>query len=213
MRKCRQCVLTLMIIFCLSGCSSGFLMTDSEAGIYEKIHHYYQKMASYSARLRMRVYGNKTENIYEVEQYVKGSDKSLLRITAPEDIAGVETVTNGENMVVRKGKADAHALVLSAQKELDICFLGTFLRYYYHSEETAVSVSSSGDSGGTTLLETNLPQVEEGKCRATLLVDNKTLAPKSITVYDAGGNIKLLAEFTEFVYNDAIDDIIFEMES
>ena len=213
MPKCRPFVLALMIILCLSGCASHVGTGDREAGIYEKIHHYYRKMKSYSARVRLTVKGNKTENVYETEQYVKGDTKSLVRVISPEDIRGTETVTNGEKTMVRKGTSDANALFVSGGEIMDICLASTFFQYYYRSEETAVSVSGKTDDSGTTLLETELMPMSADRKKATMLVDNKTLAPKTITVYDAGGNIVVMAEFLSFVYNDTVDDKMFEMES
>lgn len=186
--------------------------SDADMGIYEKIHRYYSKMQSYSAEVRLAVKGNKTENVYELEQYALGADKTLSRIKSPEALHGLETVTSGDRTQVRYGGTEQHRLDVAASEDVDVSFVTCFLRYYYQSEETAVSVSAS-DSGGTTLLETELPPESARRKKASMLIDNKTLAPKNITVYDMGGNIVFIAEFVKFVYNDTVKDKIFEIAS
>ncbi len=205
-------MLTLMIILLFSGCNANTKFSDDDLGIYEKIHRYYNKMESYSAKVRLNVKGNKTDNVYMIEQKVKGIDKTLSKVLSPESIKGLETVRNGENIKVRYPDDKNHELALEVSSDLDLSYLTGFLSLYYRSEETAVSVSAHSEGASTTLLETELPDKSKRRQKASMLVDNKTLAPKNITVYDMGGNVIFIAEFVEFVYNDKIDDKIFEIK-
>ena len=212
MSRCGLYTLALMMILCLTGCSQSGRFSDADMDVYERIHQYYGEMRSYFAEVRLTVKGNKTENVYELEQYEKGEDKTRTRVLAPERLRGVETVQNGERAQVRLDGEDPRALDVARAEELDYCFVSHFLRLYYQSEETAVQVSAA-DEGGTTLLETRLPALSARRSRVSMLVDNRTLAPKSITVYDLGGNVVLMAEFIKFAYNEPIDDKIFEIVS
>lgn len=209
--RCRLFLLTLMISLFLSGCNGGVGFSDDDLGIYEKIHHYYSKMESYSARVRLTVRSNKTDNVYELEQSVKGSDKALSRILSPDSIKGLETVRNGDKVTVRFGDSDKNELAVEASEDIDLSYVSNFFSLYYRSEETAVSVSSREENAGTTLLETDLPAESARRQKASMLVDNRTLAPKNITVYDMGGNVVFIAEFIEFVYNDKVEDKIFDI--
>lgn len=213
LKKCGLCVFALMIMLSTAGCSGRTRFSDKELGIYEKIHHYYSKMDSYSARVRLKVKSNKTENEYVIDQYAKGADKTLTRVISPETLKGTETVTNGEISMMRLPGSETAQEETETSKDLDCSFVQNFLRYYYQSEETALEVSGSDATDGTTLLETELPPDSARRSRASMLVDNKTLAPKNITVYDMGGNIVFIAEFEKFVYNDTIKDEIFEIAS
>ena len=182
-------------------------------GIHEKIHHFYTKMDSYSAQVRLKVKGNKTENEYVLEQYAKGTDKTLARVISPEILKGTETITNGERSAMRLPNTKVSQEETETSKDLDCSFVNHFLRFYYQSEETVLQVSGVGNADGTTLLETELPPINARRSKASMLVDNQTLAPKNITVYDMGGNIVFIAEFEKFVYNDSIKDEIFEIAS
>ena len=210
--KCRLFLLALMIMLLFSGCNANTKFSDDDLGIYEKIHRYYNKMESYSAKVRLNVKGNKTNNAYLLEQKVKGSDKTLSKVLSPETIKGLETVRNGENIKVKYPADENHELAVNVSSDLDLSYITGFLSFYYRSEETAVSVSASSENASTTLLETELPDTYRRIQKASMLVDNKTLAPKNITVYDMGGNVIFIAEFVEFVYNDKIDDKIFEIK-
>ncbi len=216
MAKCKLFALALMIIAAaaLVACGHRMNFSDEDMDIYEKIHRYYSKMESYSAQVTLTVKGNKTENIYKLEQYAKGEDRTLSRIVSPEELNGLETVTNGEMAQVRFGGEKPRQLDVTASKDMDCTFISYFMRYYYQSEDTVIQVNTGQENTeGTTLLETELPPVSARRSRASLLVDNRTLAPKCITVYDMGGNIVLIAEFDKFVYNDTIQDEIFEIAS
>lgn len=212
MKKCGLLLLTLMIILGGVGCTDKTQLSKMDADVYEKIHHYYSRMESYSAQVRLKVKGNKTENEYVMEQYAKGNDKYMTRVISPEALKGTETITNGEKSVMRFPQANLEEETKTTQ-DIDYSFVNHFLRSYYQSEETVLEVSGADNAGGTTLLETELTSGSARHSKASMLVDNKTFAPKNITVYDMGGNIVFIAEFEKFVYNDTIKDEIFEIVS
>lgn len=211
MVRCRLVLLTLMISLCLSGCEGNVNFTDEDLDIYEKIHHYYNKMESYSAYVKMTVKSNKTENIYEMEQMSAGA-KKMTKIISPEHLSGIMTVKDGEKTQVVYAGNKEHKLSVPVSEDIDYSFVDNFMSLYYRSEETAVTTVAQ-DEGETTLLETELPLKSARRRKASMLIDNKTLAPKNITVYDMGGNIVFIADFVKFVYNDNIKDEIFEIVS
>lgn len=212
MKRCGRLLLALMIILCLFGCTGRIRLSEQEANVYERMHHYYNKMECYSARVRLTVKGNRTENEYLLEQYAKENDKTLARVILPEELGGTETISNGEQSLIRFAPI-GNETRLENSKETDCLFVNRFLCLYYQSEETVLTVNGSNDENGTTLLETELPSGNVLYRKASMLVDNKTLAPKNITLYDMGGNIVSVAEFEKFVYNDTFEDEIFEIVS
>lgn len=211
MAKCRLILLTLMISLCLCSCEGSSNFTDEDLGIYEKIHRYYNKMESYSAYVKMTVKSNKTENVYEMEQMSAGN-KKMTKLVSPEHLSGIMTITDGDNTQVIYSGSKEHKLSVPVSEDIDFSFVDNFMRFYYRSEETAVTTTAQSESE-TTLFETELPLDSARRRKASMLIDNKTLAPKNITVYDMGGNIVFIAEFVNFVYNDNIKDEVFEIVS
>ncbi len=211
MVRCRLILLTLMISLCLCGCEGSVNFTDEDLGIYEKIHRYYSKMESYSAYVKMTVKSNKTENVYEMEQLSAG-DKKITKIVSPEQLSRIMIITDGDDVQVIYSGSKEYKLSVPLSEDIDYSFVDNFMSLYYRSEETAVTTVAQEESG-TTLLETELPLESARRRKASMLIDNKTLAPKNITVYDMGGNIVFIADFVKFVYNDNIKDEIFEIVS
>ena len=206
-------LLTLMIIPALSGCKGTMNFSDADMDVYEKIHKRYNEMESYSAQVRLTVKSNKTEKTYLLRQYAKEPGKYRTEILEPESMKGLVTVQNGESVKLTKPDTDK-VITAPAEEELDYTFVNNFFKLYYKSEETAIDVVAGADGGasGTTLLETELMPAEAHRKKATMLIDNKSLKPKNITVYDMGGNINMIAEFSDFVYNDNCKDEIFRIE-
>ena len=167
-------------------------------------------MESYSAKVLLTVKGNRGDNVYELEQKVSKDNKMCSCVLSPDNIKGIKTVKNGDKVKVIYNGKEKHELESEASADLELSYVNNFFSLYYRSEETAVSVSANSEKSATTLLETDLSDKSARRQKASMLIDNQTLSPKNITVYDMGGNVVFIAEFVEFKYNDKIDDKIFE---
>ena len=193
-------LLTLMItLLSLSGCKSQSF-GDSNMDIYEKIHAYYSNMDRYSANVAFTCYSNKTENHYTAAQKAMGNDKHWIRVQTPAENFSVTTVTNKDKT---KTLADgsSYTVTVPTSDVTNFLFVDQFFSRYYASEDTCLSVTG-GAEGNVTLLETPLFPVNNKDAKITLSIDNKTLAPVSLTVYSHGGTVTLSATFSDFKYND-----------
>ncbi len=198
-------ILTLMIN---AGCSPAVQLGDQDAQIYQKIHHKFAALQSYTAVVRLSVVSNKTEQTYELLQQVKEPDMAKIEVKSPEDFAGMTTIYCGETVSVLRDAVDMPLSVV-ALEELNDVFITDFFARYYQSEETAISVSVGEGTNPTILLETVVCPADAQRYKITLLLDAKKLEPKVLAVYDVGGNIRLKAEFLEFCYNPNLEDSIF----
>ncbi|MBE7022390.1 MAG: outer membrane lipoprotein carrier protein LolA [Ruminococcaceae bacterium] len=197
-------VLTLMIT---AGCASHFQLSDSHVDIYKRIHDKYNRMKSYTAEVTLTVKSRKSEQVYRLSQQVKEPELAAITIREPDSLSGLRTVFNGSQVRI-ESPAAPEGLVTTTQKMPNALLVNQFFSIYYQSEETAISVNSQ-ESGGTMLLETECRPQKAEAYKVTLLLDTKTLEPKNITVFDVGGNVRMLAEFTEFVYNPSLPEEIF----
>ncbi len=207
--KLLACILTLTII--LSGCSRLQPISDGEADVLKQLHKKYSQMKSYSATVRVTVKSNKSENIYIMEQKVLEPNQALVTVTEPDALAGLTTVFSGDKASTSAFHDEASLTVPNKQVYQDI-FVNHFFAMYYRSEETAVSVNASSDKAGTILLETVSIPDDSKRYKLTMCCDVKTLEPKTITVYDAGGNIRIIAEFSNFCYNPSFSSDIFMIQ-
>lgn len=193
-------LLTLMTtLLALSACNSTKLH-DSDMDIYEKIHAYYNGLERYSADVAFTCYSNKTENHYSATQKALGNDKFYIKVETPEQNGSVTTITNGETTKTIADSSDYSVTVPTAEV-MNLLFVNHFFKSYYASEDTCLAVNSS-ETGGVTILETAVLPAKDGAAKMALSVDNKTLAPVSLTVYSHGGSVTTSCKFSNFKYND-----------
>jgi len=193
-------LLTLMTtVLALSACN-GTKLYDSDMDIYEKIHAYYSNLRQYSADVAFTCYSNKTENHYNATQKALGNDKFYTKVETPEKNGLVTTITNGETTKTVADSSD-YSITVPTAETMNLLFVNHFFKSYYASEDTSLAVNSS-DTGSVTILETAVFPAKRDAAKLTLSVDNKTLAPVSLTVYSQGGSVIMSATFSNFKYND-----------
>ena len=193
-------LLTLMTtLLALSACN-GTKLYDSDMDIYEKIHAYYSNLQQYSADVAFTCYSNKTENHYSATQKALGNDKFYIKVETPEKNGFITTITNGE-MTKTVADSSDYSITVPTAETMNLLFVNHFFKSYYGSEDTCLAVNSS-DAGGVTILETAVFPAKRDAARMALSVDNKTLAPVSLTVYSHGGNVTTSCKFSNFKYND-----------
>ena len=200
--------LTLMMSLSVCGCSRPF--SDRDMDIYEKIHKYYSKMESYSCDLDFTVFSNKTENRYFVSQSSVLPNKFYTRVTDPNGTFSVTTITNGE---LTKTTADGseYSLTIPNQEYVSLLFVNNFFDAYYSSEETSISVDSSATKSAKTILDVFVSENDLCIEKVSMAIDNKTLFPHTLTVYDTDGKKLILAKYENFKYNNKIDDSVFNI--
>lgn len=195
--------LTLMMSLSASACNR---FTDSDMDIYEKIHKHYNKMESYTADVDMTVYSNKTKNRYFVTQKVKSPDMYYTHITDENATFSVTTVSKGG---ITKTSAEAcdYQMTVPDDDSLGILYLNNFFKAYYASEETSLSVQKSQKSK-KCVLTVEIFDENTAIRKVILSVDNKTLAPDSISVYN-DSELLMRGTFENFKYNEKIEDSVF----
>ncbi len=198
----------MITIFLLAGCGRMPILSDREAGIYTQLHKKFSRMESYAATVKLTVKSNKTENTYTMTQKVKSPNQAVVTLNEPASLAGVTTVLSGDFVSVSAGN-EITPLQVSARETINHFLLTDFFATYYKSEDTALSVSSTPDGQGTVLLETALIPDTSRQYKMSLLCDASKLEPKTLTIYDVGGNIRMIAEYSDFSYNPSLDESLF----
>ncbi len=199
------CFLTLMIT---TGCVPMMKLSNQEADIYQKIHRKFSQMTAYTATVKLTVKNNRTEQVYEMHQAVKTPEYARTELVAPTELSGVVTVYAGNELLVRRADGE-EPLRLEAKEGYSDFFIHDFFARYYQSEDTALIVSAGTGESETMLLETVANPESSSRYKITMLLDTKKLEPKTITVYDIGGNVRMIAEFSDFCYNPALHDGMF----
>ena len=197
--------LMMSLVLCVS-CENSY-MQNKNMDVYEKIHRYYNQMESYSSKLLLTAYSNKTERTYLMEQKVICPDLYYVKTTdKTEHVSVVTTQKDGKTKTSFAGSG--YAITVTDAEQTGMLFVNRFMKTYYGSEDTALFVGGMLQ-GNVTVLEVTLAENHLQMSRAEMSIDNKTLAPKEIVIKDADGDVVLKGVFEEFQHNDHIDPNIF----
>lgn len=166
----------------LSGCSSDI------SDIHEKIHSKFYTMPSYKAECTLTVNSNKTVNNYDfVCTY--DSTGNRYRIDYP-DVSVILTPTDARII-----KGDSVINIPSEAGHM-LMFVNTFFESYYAGEKTAISANAS--DSGYTLLEAELISPTTAGHHMKLWIDNKSILPYNMKVYDKNNRESLNVKFKSF---------------
>ena len=201
--------LIITVIMCMCGCTN----ESASKTPMEKIHQRLNSLESYHATGNVTRITENGENKYGIEQYYKISGQYRLEMTSPDDVAGNYTVYDG-NTVCQfnprvEGKIIKNVPENQARNEL---FIGCFIKNYMNSEGVSVSVSEI-DEGMCTVLEAVIPGNNKFTSSEKLWINNDTLDPVKLVIYDSEGNERYILEYINFEYNIQIDDNIFKVEN
>ena len=89
-------------------------------------------------------------------------------------------------------------------------FLGQFLKNYLQSEGVSVETAAI-DESRCTVLEAVIPENGSQLASEKLWVDNESLLPVRLSLYDAHGKECLRLDYTTFTYNPHFDENLFRI--
>jgi len=201
-------LIALSILLVFSGCGS---KREKSASVMEKIQTMLTEMEGYSCSATLTRISNKGTNTYETKQYFKSTGEYRLEITAPENVAGNYTIFDGEKICQYNKKLGDFVIkdVPESQARNEL-FLGNFIKNYLRSEEVSIEVSTI-DSSKYTVLEAVIPGGNRYLAREKLWIDNETLVPTELIIYDEDGNEKYVLKFVEFMFNPEFTEELFKI--
>ena len=189
------CIFTAAMCLALTACFGG-----SNTPM-EKIQKRLNEMEGYKCTADLTRITNKGESKYGIEQYCKMSGEYKLVITEPDNLKGNYTVYDGSRICQYSasagGKVVSDASEAQARNEL---FLSCFVKNYMQSEEVSVDVAVM-DESKCTVLEASIPGGNKFTATERLWVDNETLDPVRLTIYDTDGKERYIIDYNEFKYN------------
>ena len=177
----------------------------------QKIQDRLNNLESYVCDATLKRISNKGENIYEIRQYYKISGQYKLEMLAPEAIKGNYTVFDGEKIFQYNPRIDGKVIMdVPQSKQRDELFLGSFIKNYFNSENVSIAVDNM-DEGMTTVLEAVIPEGGDYLVTEKLWINNETLDPVQLIIYDKNNNERLVVNYNSFSYNEEINDDIFKV--
>ena len=205
-------LLGFLITLVISGCSRRALPGEPALSAYEQIHRKLTEMENYRARATVEFRSNRSTNVYETIQVAKMDGRYRVEVTGPENVVGYITLFDGSSIFQFNPRISAKVSVsMMENPERTEIFVTSFVRNYM---ESAVVSVSSGNLGNNdfTILEASLPGTHPYLVTERLWVNNKTLFPERLVIYDGDQNERIVVIFHEFEYNITLEEDFFTLD-
>jgi outer membrane lipoprotein-sorting protein len=158
-------------------------------------------MKTYEAQADLKYISNKNINTYEVDMYCDVNGPYKIKVLSPENSAGNTTVFDGKYIYQYNSKINSCIKTITKEtSERSEIFLSNFIKNYNHSMDSSVSHCNI-EKKMCTVLETKIPQENNYLNSEKLFIDNKTLNPIKLVIFDKDNLERIIVRFNSFKYN------------
>ncbi|MCL2349904.1 MAG: hypothetical protein FWC67_00340 [Defluviitaleaceae bacterium] len=200
-------VLAAAGLFVLAAC--GAIQERVDGNVYEKIHRQLLAMEGFTAQATVTYISNNNQHAYETVQHARADGRYRIEVTAPANVAGNTTVFDGTTISQFNPRLDGRvAQTTSEAPERVEILLTTFVRNFVRSQETSV-MASMVDESLTTVLEAPIPGEHPYLAMARLWVNNDTLLPVQMVIFDAAGGERVIIVYNTFEFDPEMPDETF----
>jgi len=213
----RRKFLTVIIAFVLlftAACGAQELRgpaNEEEISAFEQIQRKLMEMQSFRAIATVEYHSNKGVNIYETVQHAKITGEYRVEVTAPSHVAGSVTASDGRQIFQFNSRVNGRvSLQVNETPERSEIFLTSFVRNYLQSDEISVSVADM-EQGLRTVLEATVPGNHPYLAISRLWVDNQTLLPVKLVVFDQDDAVRIVVTYHVFEFNVELDNGLFSL--
>lgn len=199
-------VITVLSVFFAS---CGFVKSSETP--MEKIQQTLNSMEGYYCTANLTRFSKDSEKKFGIKQYYKMSGEYRMEMTSPDDVAGNYTVYDGKTVCQYNPRVEGKIIKdVPENKARNELFLGCFIKNYMQSEEVSIAVSKT-DESRCTVLEAVIPGENKFTSTEKLWIDNETITPVKLVIYDSEGKEKYVVEYNEFQFNPDFEDGIFNI--
>ena len=192
----------LGVALVLAGCAAP---SQDNRSAYERVREMLLGLEAYGAEASVEYISNRGSNVYETLQIATADGRYRVEVVGPESVAGNITVFDGQTITQLNPRISGRVVVgVRENPERSEIFLTSFIRNYMASQESAVSVGSFGQSN-LTVLEAIVPGDHPYMASSRLWVDNDSMAPTRMVIYDQEGAERVIITYRSFDPNPSID--------
>ena len=204
----------LLAITLTTGCSDNGLRglsNEAETSAFEQIQRKLVELENFRAIATVEFNSNKGTNVYETVQHAKMSGEYRIEVTGPAHVAGSVTASDGTQIFQFNNRVSGRVSVMVQETpERSEILLTSFVRNYLSCQNISVSVADM-DEGLRTVLEATVPGNHPYLAISRLWVDNETLLPVKLVVFDQDGAERIAITYHVFEFNVAMDDALFTL--
>ena len=200
-------IILLLAIGFLAACSPKVI--EPEPSIYQQIQQKLANLQTYRARASVEYISNRGSNIYETIQHGRITGEYRIEVVKPEHVAGNITSFDGQHIYQFSSRVNGRVAILPREtKERSEILLTSFIRNWSASQESSVSAANINDSQ-LTVLEAAIPGDHPYLATQKLWINNETLFPVKMTIYDPNGHERVIVTYHNFEYNIELDNRLF----
>ncbi|MBU3213611.1 hypothetical protein LL033_12485 [Clostridium estertheticum] len=192
-------LLFLSLLFVLT--SVLFTSCDKTPKDTNDITTFLKNMDSYTTNMNMDIKNDKQTINYKVKQsYLKGGgyklelNKNRVFIYKSDDKIYINDKNNGRSYVQSK----------SFDEVLKLSFIGEYIGLLYTNEEIKY-VTKKVNNIEYTVIDLFIPGNNKNINNALLYVNNKSMLPEKMIIYDTSGKEKINITYTNFIANLKIE--------
>ena len=204
-------LLACMCVIMLGGCSVPGI--TKEKGLFDQIQDSLKDLKTYEAKAIVRYISNNGSNAYTTLQQCKNTGEYRVEVLEPEAVAGNVTIFDGKIICQYNKNINGKIAVGTTESaERSEIFLTTFIYNYFNQKEVAITVSSMKNDDSLTVLEATVPGQHPYLVTEKLFIDNETLKPMELVIYDDSGNERIVVTYKGIEYNVELDEKLFKTE-
>lgn len=179
---------------------------------YPTIQDKMMAMESYSTDCKLTYISNKGETMYETRQIASRDGRYRIETDKPDEYKNNIIMYDGQmvwqyNPNLKENKISVNPPDKASRREV---ILFSFLENYVKSKDVGVETANI-DKSRCTVLEAKLAGGNELLSSEKLWVDNESQNPVKLVIYDEENNERIVAEFSNFVYNYNLKDEDFKI--
>ena len=200
---------TLAITACGSQDELRGLANTEEVSTFEQILRSLVDMQNFRAIATVEFHSNKGVNIYETTQHARVSGEYRVEVTGPANVAGSVTAFDGQQIIQFNSRVNGRvSMQVQETPERSEIFLTSFIKNYLQSDNISVRVSDMNE-GLRTVFEATVPGGHHYLSFSRLWVDNSTLLPVKLIIFDQDGAERIVVTYHVFEFNVDLDDALF----
>jgi len=213
-KKILQFTVVISLVLIFGACGTGGERRPSDAdeiGTFERIQRKLMEMETFRAIATVEYRSNKGTNTYETIQHARVTGEYRVEVTAPEHVSGSVTASDGRQILQFNSRVNGSvSIAVQEAPERSEIFLTSFIKNYLQSDEISVSVSDM-EEGVRTVLEATVPGEHPYLSTARLWVDNTTLLPVKMVIFDRDGTERIIVTYHVFEFNVSLADELFTL--
>lgn len=198
--------ITMSILF-LTGCSSRDLTNEE---ILAQVQEKFNEINTYQCIVEAEVIGNKGSQVYKIKQLYKNGFYRLETLS-PKNLEGKIVIVKGKKAKIYHPNIDQSIIIDDfTANHIEGLFLGDFLSWNF---QKSIKIEKNNIQGQQYFIVKKMIDAQDYyHYQKSLWINQKTMLPEHIKVYDKKGNIRLELSIHNLIINEEIDDKLFQLE-